>query len=512
MNAQAHIAKLPRVSSIDIAVAAFVLWLMVDDLLLQGREFELFAYLRLVALLLCYVGVRLLRCRAVIVLGAVAVWTLVEVAVALLQLGSIIESNHLLFGMTGTFGNPGPLGGFVAMGIVVMAGLMATMRSKAATATVAALTCLAAVVLVCADSRAGWLATAVGIAYLFGRYIARAWRRIPIWGKCVALVVSAGVLVAAYFYKEKSANGRLLIWHTTIDMIADSPLTGHGSGSHAEQYMYYQAKYFEANPESPLADRAGVVARSFNDLLRVWSEGGLVALLIVVFIVCHIDWRAKRWQHTVNAAMLSIATFALFSYPSYLLPFQLAFAALLGCAASGGHCGGKCKTAVAALALAACAGTLVYCQCRVNDADAQLQELIAGREVHIDTDTEEVICATPRLLSTYATYAATHGDVEILELAARKSPSPDLLCDLAVCNAAAGDHANAESWLHTAHYMVPGKIRPQYELYRLYVAEGDTTRARMVVENVTGNSIDAKSSAALRMIGEMKRFYENTTE
>ena len=287
MNAQAHIAKLPRVSSIDIAVAAFVLWLMVDDLLLQGREFELFAYLRLVALLLCYVVVRLLRCRAVIVLGAVTVWTLVEVAVALLQLGSIIESNHLLYGMTGTFGNPGPLGGFVAMGIVVMAGLMTTMRNKAATATVAALTCLAAVVLVCADSRAGWLATAVGIAYLFGRYIARAWRRIPIWGKCVALVVSAGVLVAAYFYKEKSANGRLLIWRTTIDMIADSPLTGHGSGSHAEQYMYYQAKYFEANPESPLADRAGVVDRSFNDLLRVWSEGGLVALLIVVFIVCH---------------------------------------------------------------------------------------------------------------------------------------------------------------------------------------------------------------------------------
>ena len=325
MNAQAHIAKLPRVSSIDIAVAAFVLWLMVDDLLLQGREFELFAYLRLVALLLCYVVVRLLRCRAVIVLGALMVWTLVEVAVALLQLGSIIESNHLLYGMTGTFGNPGPLGGFVAMGIVVMAGLMTTMRNKAATATVAALTCLAAVVLVCADSRAGWLATAVGIAYLFGRYIARAWRRIPIWGKCVALVVSAGVLVAAYFYKEKSANGRLLIWRTTIDMIADSPLTGHGSGSHAEQYMYYQAKYFEANPESPLADRAGVVDRSFNDLLRVWSEGGLVALLIVVFIMCHIDWRAKRWQHTVNAAMLSMATFALFSYPSYLLPFQLAF-------------------------------------------------------------------------------------------------------------------------------------------------------------------------------------------
>lgn len=499
-------------SGIDIAAAAFVLWLLADDLLLQGREFEPFAYLRLIAVVLCYIGVRLLRCRIVAALGAVAVWTVVEVVVALLQRWGVVASNHLLYGMTGTFGNPGPLGGFVAMGTVVLAGLTAAMRSKAAVAVSAVLTCLAAVVLVCADSRAGWLAAAAGIIFLFGGRISRLWGRIPVWCKCVAVAVLVGALVAAYFYKEKSANGRILIWRTTIDMIADSPLTGHGSGSLAEQYMYYQAKYFKANSDSPLASRAGVVDRPFNDLLRTWSEGGLVALLIVFFILCRIDWRARGWTHIVNAAMLSMATFAMFSYPSYLLPFQLAFAALLGCAASGGHGGSKCKTEVAALALAACAGTLVYCQCRVSDADAQLQELIAGREVHIDTDTEEVICATPRLLSTYATYAATHGDVEILELAARKSPSPDLLCDLAVCNAAAGNHARAESLLHTAHYMVPGKIRPQYELYRLYVAEGDTTRARMVVENVTGSGIDAKSSAALRMIGEMKRFYENTTE
>ena len=511
MNAQAHIAKLPRVSSIDIAVAAFVLWLMVDDLLLQGREFELFAYLRLVALLLCYVVVRLLRCRAVIVLGAVTVWTLVEVAVALLQLGSIIESNHLLYGMTGTFGNPGPLGGFVAMGIVVMAGLMTTMRNKAATATVAALTCLAAMVLVCADSRAGWLATAVGIAYLFGRYIARAWRRIPIWGKCVALVVSAGVLVAAYFYKEKSANGRLLIWRTTIDMIADSPLTGHGSGSLAEQYMYYQAKYFKANPDSPLASRAGVVDRPFNDLLRTWSEGGLVALLIVFFILCRIDWRARGWTHIVNAAMLSMAVFAMFSYPSYLLQFQLAFAALLACAASDRQEDGKGKTVVAALALAASVGTLAYCRCRIVEADAQLQQMLAGHGA-IDANASETIYNTPRLLSTLATYAAMRGDVEILERAAQKSPSPDLLCDLAVWNATEGDTAKAEKWLQTAHYMIPCKIRPQYELYKLYAAKGDTAMARTVVEKLMGSDIEAKSSAALRMTGEMKRFYKNTME
>ena len=511
MNAQAHIAKLPRVSSIDIAVAAFVLWLMVDDLLLQGREFEPFAYLRLIAVVLCYIGVRLLRCRIVAALGAVAVWTVVEVVVALLQRWGVVASNHLLYGMTGTFGNPGPLGGFVAMGTVVLAGLTAAMRSKAAVAVSAVLTCLAAVVLVCADSRAGWLAAAAGIIFLFGGRISRLWGRIPVWGKCVAVAVLVGVLVAAYFYKEKSANGRILIWRTTIDMIADSPLTGHGSGSLAEQYMYYQAEYFKANPDSPLASRAGVVDRPFNDLLRTWSEGGLVALLIVFFILCRIDWRARGWTHIVNAAMLSMAVFAMFSYPSYLLQFQLAFAALLACAASDRQEDGKGKTVVAALALAASVGTLAYCRCRIVEADAQLKQMLARHGV-IDANASETIYNTPRLLSTLATYAAMRGDVEILERAAQKSPSPDLLCNLAVWSAAEGDTAKAEKWLQTAHYMIPCKIRPQYELYRLYAAKGDTAMARTVVKKLMSSGIEAKSSAALRMTGEMKRFYKNTME
>lgn len=60
--------------------------------------------------------------------------------------------------------------------------------------------------------------------------------------------------------------------------------------------------------------------------------------------------------------------------------------------------------------------------------------------------------------------------------------------------------------------MIPCKIRPQYELYRLYAAKGDTAMARTVVEELMSSGIEAKSSAALRMTGEMKRFYKNTME
>ena len=137
--------------------------------------------------------------------------------------------------------------------------------------------------------------------------------------------------------------------------------------------------------------------------------------------------------------------------------------------------------------------------------------MLAGHGA-IDANARETIYNTPRLLSTLATYAAMRGDVEILERAAQNSPSPDRFCDLAVWSAAEGDTAKAEKCLQTAHYMIPCKIRPQYELYRLYAAKGDTAMARTVVEKLMSSGIEAKSSAALRMTGEMKRFYKNTME
>ena len=37
--------------------------------------------------------------------------------------------------------------------------------------------------------------------------------------------------ISIYYYKKDSADGRLLIWRVSIDMIADAPLVGHGIGT-----------------------------------------------------------------------------------------------------------------------------------------------------------------------------------------------------------------------------------------------------------------------------------------
>lgn len=48
-------------------------------------------------------------------LHMVYIWGITEVIISILQKANYIESNHHDFGITGTFGNPGPLGGLLAV-------------------------------------------------------------------------------------------------------------------------------------------------------------------------------------------------------------------------------------------------------------------------------------------------------------------------------------------------------------------------------------------------------------
>ncbi|MFA5229064.1 MAG: O-antigen ligase family protein, partial [Candidatus Paceibacterota bacterium] len=72
--------------------------------------------------------------------------------------------------------------------------------------------------------------------------------------KKLLLTIIGSVLIVGglflYRYKPASADGRLLIWRVSADMIADAPLFGHGIDGFSKEYMIYQANYFKENPTS----------------------------------------------------------------------------------------------------------------------------------------------------------------------------------------------------------------------------------------------------------------------
>ena len=81
--------------------------------------------------------------------------------------------------------------------------------------------------------------------------------------------------------KKDSADGRLLIWKVTTEMIAKKPLIGHGTNGFEANYMNYQADYFSENNNPKEALLAGNNKYAFNIFLKILSEYGLIGFIIL---------------------------------------------------------------------------------------------------------------------------------------------------------------------------------------------------------------------------------------
>lgn len=78
--------------------------------------------------------------------------------------------------------------------------------------------------------------------------------------------------VFLYHYKKDSADGRLLIWQCTWNMIKERPLYGYGYGGFQANYMDEQAQFFRTHPNSRYAQLADDVKSPFNEYLGVLTE------------------------------------------------------------------------------------------------------------------------------------------------------------------------------------------------------------------------------------------------
>ena len=93
----------------------------------------------------------------------------------------------------------------------------------------------------------------------------------------VVLVIGFGL----YTIKKGSADGRLLIWQVTSQLIKQKPITGHGSGAFAALYMNEQANWFEAGKGTEVQSMvAGSPEAPFNEVLKLWLEKGLLAVVV----------------------------------------------------------------------------------------------------------------------------------------------------------------------------------------------------------------------------------------
>ena len=212
-------------------------------------------------------------------LGFLLTWLLIlagviETVWGLCQVYGYTASNHSLYALTGSFYNPGPYSGFLAMCFPV---------------------CLHE-----------WLKRGKNV------------------GGYIALSFAFG---GAYLLKKDSADGRLLMWKVAVQAIGEKPLTGYGWDHVAGAYGEAQEKYFSKGDYTEQEEHvAGSPEYVFNEYLQAAMAWGVPVLcVILLLVIAAMAGYQLSGNYGLFGAMLSLAVFSFSSYP---FQFPLFVAAL----------------------------------------------------------------------------------------------------------------------------------------------------------------------------------------
>ena len=279
------------------------------------------------------------------VLTTVLTWLLIlagaiETVWGLCQVYGYTSSNHSLYALTGSFYNPGPYSGFLAMCLPVCLHEWLK-RGKSIGGYIALVVLLLMLcVLPAGMSRSAWIAAAVASAYIgWMHYKKKIMAGIR---KHKALTVGAFialsfVLGGAYLLKKDSADGRLLMWKVAVQAIQEKPLTGYGWDYVAGAYGAAQERYFSKGDYTEQEEHvAGSPEYVFNEYFQTAMAWGVPVLcVILLLVIVAMTGHHVSGNYGLFGSMLSLAVFSFSSYPFQFPLFVAAFGLLVLTGLSG---------------------------------------------------------------------------------------------------------------------------------------------------------------------------------
>lgn len=347
-----------RLNNLDIAVILFLLYLIANNTFHDGQLLSR-KNLENAGLIITYFFAKRLfiskqfpnRAFLIVMLTLV----LSQIAIAALQWFEYLPSYNSDFRFTGVFFNPSPF--IIFLSSILIYGLTACLYStnKIIKITGLCLFVIALPIVAIALSRSAWLGLLAGtllvlcIKFKVIRKSESYLRRTSFKIISIALMIIIGALIAYYLYslKKESANGRLLVWKLSLNIIKDHPLNGIGQEKFSARIIEYQSAYFKLHPDRMLSEGrlADTVYYTFNDLLQITVEQGLVGLILFSIVLYNMIKIARRIINNVAFATSADATAitlgaassvvmilvsGLFSYPLVMLPILIVFFCALG--------------------------------------------------------------------------------------------------------------------------------------------------------------------------------------
>lgn len=303
-------------------------------------------FLKTAELFLLYVGLRVAfhrtKMSAWVLISCILVFGCYEAWLGVSQMYGDEVSRHGLFALTGNFLNPGPYSAYLMIGVVI--GLAAlkdmcdksiivkipnvrfpdyfkdkiptTVAERVKSVTwkhlVVAAVAFMAMILPATLSRAAFLGVAV-VALLI--YRDKYWKyRYIVWGAIALLGI------AFYFFKQGSADSRLIIWKASLSSWIDRPWLGVGIGGFYNAFAEGMSKLSTYDMDS---SAAGVPGYAFNILLKIVTEQGIAGGFFAFILTAVAMMDLSRNSSTLFWGIVSLLVFAMFSYPFDLLPYKV---------------------------------------------------------------------------------------------------------------------------------------------------------------------------------------------
>lgn len=270
--------------------------------------------------------------------GVEAIW-------GLRQLYGFSASGHFRYALTGSFFNPGPYAGYLAMVLPLCLHhfvrfrdwkwLITSLKIERAAAGVVGVLILC--VLPATMSRSAWVAALIGCGWvMYMHRDSRKWKllwrrykkRYVSWGIGIFLVLIVGG-AGAFFLKPDSALGRLFLWKITCQAIANHPW-GCDKGF-ALAYGEAQEAYFSKGDYAEWEERvAGSPEYAFNEYLELTLTQGPAICIMLIVITFACLWAGTQFRrYGVCGAIVTLLVFSFSSYPMHLPAFIVAYVCLL---------------------------------------------------------------------------------------------------------------------------------------------------------------------------------------
>lgn len=328
-----------------------------------------------------------------------------------------------------------------------------------------------------------------------------------------------------YRIRPESADVRLLLWRVCGENFLHKPFFGYSPESLQSLYMYWQADYFQQHPNSFFVPFATNHYQSFNEIIHILCEQGIVGFLIIAYITgCVLIKRNRKEYLPIKAPLIALIVVSCFLYTFDILPIAILLPLFIGLLNNNSADSGTIDKSYLKLGNQKMRRITIKCLFSVlciciifhsvsvfikydKTQGALMKYIHENNSIAFSCDDESIIFNNRDMAIAYAGYSYQEKDtskrIEILKRSSKKIPTSSVFLTLGDLYLKTEDFKEAENCYLLAYHMVPDRMLPKYYLFNYYKQIKNSAKAKEWAEIIMNSNpriynavtIDIKHSA-----------------